>query len=697
MRQRRGRPRRLRDLDPRQSGRRARATEWRSSAARPPKCSKTPRRALRSRRRCSGKARARFSATRCRRRSVERADRARPSAAAGGLGALGRHPRESGARGARDESASARLRSGRSAAFATSLGGRRRGARAASGRKRGVRDRHPDRRRGRAGAHRRPFELDGVLLGRDDGGRAGLLGGPRSIRSELPRAHTGRGRERRSRCRRDRCRASPASRRTRPGARAPATATSVVTRQVSAADRRAPRRRRCRDRGLGVVDGHAGSVPCRRRVPPRPDRPARTSSRRSRSARARDDERLAQRLFRGRRAPPASGAVASRRTTSTVAGERHVREAVVEEMKGDAGRERLDARARAAPRLRSPSATMGTPGSARARTAASSPDIVERRRARRRRPRRRPRAAARPAVAAREDRRGGSAGASSPASQRTNGVFPVPPAARLPTEITGRPGPADAEEPAPVEREAAGDPRAVGRREGAEEGAHGGAPDGGESRAASAARRARRRGPRRAPRTARSARGARRVVRAGASRAPSAAERGVGRGEDGSGGLERVPDVPDGRAVDDRSARAERLEDVVSALRREGPAEERRLGERVRPGELADRVEEEDVGARSVARLRRERRTTASPLGPGAPLHGVEAAPAAAAPGRETLRARSAATRRTLEDEGDLARRRRSPRRGSAVRRASESTRPANGGRRARERGRTSGRRRRRS
>ena len=178
-----------------------------------------------------------------------------------------------------------------------------------------------------------------------------------------------------------------------------------------------------------------------------------------------------------------------------------------------------------------------------------------------------------------------------------------------------------------IERESArATPRAVQRGAAGREGSPGGAPveelEGGSAPPARVApalptRRGRARRPAARARTSAPAR------RGASAAAADAASR---RGEDGARGrVDGPPDVPDGRTDDDGRARPQRLEDVVAPLRRERAAEERGVGQAVRPGELADRVEEEDVGsAFRRAPVERAAARDAQPVALGAPRGGVE-------------------------------------------------------------------------
>src|ERR1017187_9991104 len=107
--------------------------------------------------------------------------------------------------------------------------------------------------------------------------------------------------------------------------------------------------------------------------------------------------------------------------------------------------------------------------------------------------------------------------------------------------------------------------------------------------------------------------------------------------------------------MDDRRSGAERLEDVVPALRRERPAEKRRLAEGIRSGELPDRDEKENVSSLALRRFEARAPDDGQPVRARAALRSVESF---RLPGRENEKHSGRAQGESashLEDERDLA------------------------------------------
>ena len=274
-----------------------------------------------------------------------------------------------------------------------------------------------------------------------------------------------------------------------------------------------------------MVDGHAGSVACRELEGARGV--GLLGLRHDEEVRARErGERLAQ-PPRGQERAARVGRRRVEEDDVEVALERDVGEAVVEEVDGHGGLRAL--RPGAAPRARFASATIGTRGSGAREERRLVARVAHGRERHPRRPRRR-RSRGSSARSPRVRIEGRHPRArSSPASQRTNGVLPVPPAATLPTERTGRPARRTGRRPRPVGREARRDGRAVEGRERVERPHAGRAPveeRRGRPRAARA-RGARGRGEER--RRGRGRAGARVAASARSGASASAAEARVGR------------------------------------------------------------------------------------------------------------------------------------------------------------------------
>ena len=403
------------------------------------------------------------------------------------------------------------------------------------------------------------------------------------------------------------------------------------------------------DAGRGVVDGRAGSPSCRERARAAAESACSHFVTTTRSARASDASGSRRRPC-GQQSAARVGRGRVEEHDVEVAREGDVREAVVEEVKGHVGHQLFhapgggdavpvghdrDARESAGEDGR---LVPGIPHRGDGARAVRDDD----------------RAAARPAVAARENRRAGCSRArSSPASHRTKGVLPVPPAATISDREHGASRPVNPEEAAAIRGEPRATPRSRKARRAAprrvtraalrrgDSSAHGGSA---AVRAAPAwpAKKARAHdwpSPGRVPpcpRGAGASASAADAHRFAAKTAPSAAS-----------SAERMFSV-DG-PTDDRRAGAQGLEDVVPALRRERAAEERRLGEGVRSGELADRVEKEDVGGLSgPAPSRRDRRTTGARPPPRGvpPRRSLPAAGAREREGPERAPPRGAGARR---------------------------------------------------
>ena len=219
---------------------------------------------------------------------------------------------------------------------------------------------------------------------------------------------------------------------------------------------------------------------------------------------------------------------------------------------------------------------------------------------------------------------GGRAGGARPRASGRTASFRSRPPRRFPTDTTGRAACLTREDAAPVEREA--ERRHRRRRRARAEG-------GGSSRRVSVGAPAveeierepgrplrgpsvpreegvcRLRGPQRArPRVGEEAGERRRRLPGVPDREGRLARR-----------LHGAADVPDRGTENDGEPGQERLEDVVPAPRPERPAEKGDVAEPVGRGELADRVEEKDVGRAGPARPSTAGRRAGPPRRPGVP------------------------------------------------------------------------------